>query len=286
MAENKDPFVRSLSSDGKPHVFRGIVQAGSTQAIKRGEICCFNKTAGYWEPVALEADFIYALAIAREEQKAADGSRYIEFYSLHPNDQFEFELDAARSLALGDRFVLTASYSQVLTYSAVKCPVARCVDDGHYPQEEDTTIRNRSYAVVSFMPYVSAWGLLISGEGLGHKKVVETASALTLYPEMDGLVIINTGASGALVHVLPTAGTAHAGCRFTAFATVAQNNGFEFGSGSAAYVEGAKQTDDKNVTVNAIGDALEVIATDDHDWIVIASISSAADQTGAIDIEG
>jgi len=286
MAVNKDPFIRSLSADGKAHVFRGLVQAGSTQAIKRGEICCFNKTAGYWEPVALEADFIYALAIAKEEQKAADGSRYIEFYSLHPNDQFEFEIDAARSLALGDRFVLTASYSQILTYSASKQPVARCVDDGHYPQEEDTTIRNRSYAIVSFMPYVSAWGLLISGEGLGHEKVVESAAALTLYPEMSGLVICNTGASGALAHVLPTAGTAPAGTRFTAYATVAQDHGFSPGTGSAIYVEGSKQTDDKEVTVDAIGDALEVIATDDNDWVAIASISSAADATGAIDIEG
>lgn len=285
-AVNKDPFVRTKNKDGLPDVFKGLVQAGSSETIKVGEICCFNKTAGYWEPVALEADFIYALAIAKEEQKAADGSRYMDFYSLHPDDEFEFAIAAARSLALGDRFVLTAADSQKLTYSAVKCPVARNVDYGHYPQEEDTTIRNRSYAVVSFMPNVSAWGLLINGCGLGQKKVVEATSALTLYPEMDGLQINNTGAEAATIHVLPTAGSAHAGCRFTAYCTVAQDNGFEFGTGSAGYVENAKQTDDKNISVDALGDCLEVVADPNHDWTCIATISSNADQTGAIDVEG
>lgn len=281
MAVNKDPFIRSLSADNKPQLFRGLVQAGATQAIKRGEICCFNKTAGYWEPVALEADFIYALAISKEEQKSGQAIRYMEFYSLHPNDQFEFQIDAARSLALGDRFVLTAADSQKITYSAVKQPVCRCVDDGHYPQEEDTTIRNKSYAVVSFAPYISAWGLLISGEGLGHEKLIESSAALTLYPEMDGLVIANTGASGATIHVLPVAGTAHAGCRFTTFCTVAHDNGCEVGAGSGAYVDGVKHTDDKNISVDAIGDCLEWIATDDHDWLVIATVDAYA----SIDLE-
>ena len=156
-----------------------------------------------------------------------------------------------------------------------------CVDDGHYPQEEDTTIRNRSYAVVSFAPYVSAWGLLVSGEGLGHEKLIESDAALTLYPEMDGLVIANTGASGATIHILPVAGTAHAGCRFTTFCTVAQDNGCEVGAGSGAYVDGVKHTDDKNISVDAIGDALEWIATDDHDWLVIATVDAYA----SIDLE-
>ena len=291
MAVNKDPFVYRKGG-GLPTTFKGLVQAGSTQAIKMGEICCFNKTAGYWEPVALENDFIYALAIAKEEQKAAGrgeltASRYIDLYALDPLDVFEFEIAAARALALGDAFVLTAANSQKLTYSAVKCPVARNVDCGHYPQETDTTIRNQSYARVSFGLNVSAWGLLISGLGLtmGYTKVIETASALTLYAEMSGLEIINTGATGAVVHTLPVADARPAGCRFRAFNTVAQDHGFEFGTGSAGYVEGAKQTDDKNITTDAIGDGLEVVATDDNDWAVYATVSSAADQTGAIDIE-
>ena len=228
-------------------------------------------------------DFIYALAIAKEEQKAGDSERYIDFYSLHPDDEFEFEIDTARALALGDRFILTVSAAQKLTYSAVATPVARSVDYGHYPQEEDTTIRNRSYAVVSFMPNVSAWGLLINGCGLGQAKYIAVAAALTLYPEMSGLVMFN---SAEAIHTLPAAGTAPAGCHFTACVGHASAHGFEFGTGSAGYVEAAKQTDDKNITMNAIGDTLKVVADPNHDWVCIGSVTSAADATASIDIEG
>ena len=282
MTINKDPFVRTKNKDGLPDIFKGLVQAGSVDSIHRGAICAFNKTAGYWVEQSAVNDFIYALAIAKEEQKAGDGARYIDFYSLHPDDEFEFEIDAARALALGDRFILTVSDAQKLTYSAVATPVARCVDYGHYPQEKDTTIRNQSYAVVSFMPNVSAWGLLINGCGLGQVKFVEAAALLTLYPEMSGLVIFN---SAAAIHVLPVAGTAPAGCHFTACVGHASNHGFEPGAGSAIYIEAAKQADGSYVTMNAIGDTLKVVCDPNHDWVGIGSVTSAADATGCIDIE-
>lgn len=283
MPVNKSPFVRSRNKDGKESVFRGPVQAGATQAIKRGELCVFNKTSGQWVPVSAVADSVYALAMAREEQKAADLARYIEFYSLHPADEFEMEIDAARALALGDTFLLTASNSQKLTYSATGFPVARCVDDGHYP-EVGTTIRNRSYAVVSFNTLCSAWGLLISGEGLGKDgKLVARTADLTLTKEMDGTLFTNTGASGAVTLTLPQ--SCPAGTRFRVLATVAQDFGFDPGAAGGIYVEGAQQTDDKKVTVDAIGDALEVVADGNGDWLCFASISSAADQTAAIDVE-
>ena len=284
-AVNKDPFVRTKNKNGLPAVFKGLVQAGSTDPLKVGEICCFNKTAGYWEAVLLEADFIYALAIAKEEQKAADGIRYLEFYALHPDDEFEFAIDAARALALGDRFVLTAADSQKLTYSADATPVARNVDYGHYPHETDTTIPNRSYAVVSFAENVSAWGLLINGCGLGQTKVVESAAALTLYPEMSGLHINNIGATGAILHVLPVAGTAPAGCHFTAYVTVEQDHGFEPGAGSGIYIEGLKQADTMGVSMDAFGDCLQVICDPNHDWIGIGDITSCADARDGFDIE-
>lgn len=284
MAVNKDPFVYSRSKDGKPSVFRGVVQAGSTQAIKRGEICVFDKTAGYWIPQSAAADYVYPMAICKEEQLAADLARYIEFYSLAPNDVFEFELAAARSLALGDPFTVTASYSQILTYSATAFPVARCVDDGHYP-ETGTTIRNQSYARVSFSKHCSAWGRLITREGLPLTGMVLAATAaVTLYAHQTGLKLVNTGASGAVVHVLPQA--AHAGVEYEALNTVAQDHGFAPGAAGAVYIEGAKQTDDKDVYTDAIGDSLKVIADGNGDWFGQAVITSAADQTGAIDIEG
>ena len=283
MTVNKDPFVRTKNKDGLPDVFKGLVQAGSVDSIHIGAICAYNKTAGYWVEVSAVNDFIYALAIAKEEQKAADSARFIDFYSLHPDDEFEFAIDAARALALGDRFILTVSNAQLLTYSAVATPVARNVDYGHYPHGTDTTIRNRSSAVVSFMPNVSAWGLLINGCGLGQPKYIAVGAALTLYPEMSGLEMFN---SAEAIHILPVAGTAPAGCHFTAHVGHASNHGFEVGAGSAMYIEGAKQTDNKNVTMNAIGDSLKVVADPNHDWIGVGSVTSAADATGCIDIEG
>jgi hypothetical protein len=284
MAVNKDPFVRSKSKDGKAHVFRGPVQAGSTQAIKRGELCVYDKTASNWVPQSAAADFIYPMAIAKEEQKAADSARMIEFYSLHPDDEFEFAIDAARALALGDPFTVTASDSQTLTYSATAFPVARCTDDGHYP-ETGTTVRNRSYAVVSFSIHCSAWGRLLSGDGLPIQGMITPATAaMTLYTHQSGLKIANTGAAGAVIHVLPQ--SAPAGCEYEALNTVAQDHGFAPGAAGAAYVEGAKQTDDKDVWTDAIADTLKVTADGNGDWIGQAIIGSAADATGAIDVEG
>ncbi len=283
MAVNKDPFVRTLNKDGLPLVFKGLVQIGSTQAIKKGEICCFNKTAGYWLPISAVNDFIYALAISKEEQKADDLARYIEFYGLHPDDQFEFELAAARSLALGDTFLLTASYSQKLTYSATGYPVARCVDYGHYPQKTDTTIRNRSYAVVSFNPACTYWGLLLSGFSWGTRKVVASATALTLYAEMSGLTILNTGAGGAVNHALPA--SAPAGTYFRTFNTVAAAHGFDPAAADGIWATGAQNGDGLKVDMDAIGDSLEVLACGDGNWISIPHESGNETASAAVTAE-
>lgn len=284
-AVNKDPFVGSARANNLPDTFLGVVQAGSSQAIKIGEICAYNKTAGYWVPISAVNDYIYALAISAEEQKAADSARYMKFYSLHPEDKFEFELAAARSLAIGNCFILTASYSQKLTYSAAENWVARNVDDGHYP-ETGTTIRNRSYAIVTFNPALTYWGLIRSGQFWGSPKLFVTgATALTLYEEQSGLIISNLGGGAdTAIHILPQA--ARKGTRYKAICQAAFDTGFDPGTAGAIYVEGAKQTDDKYVTVDAIGDSIEVVADGAGDWHADVIVSSAADQTGAIDIQG
>jgi hypothetical protein len=280
---NKDPFVRTLNKDGLPSLFRGKVQAGTSQAIKVGEICAYNKTAGYWVPVALVNDFIYALAIAKEEQTAADLARFVEFYTLHPNDQFEFEIDAARALALGDTFILTVSNSQKLTYSVNYYPVARCVDDGHYPQKNDTTIRNRSYAVVSFSKAVSFWGLILSGEGWNSEKVVDVAAAITLYSEMSGLVIYNTAMTGELLHVLPL--NPPAGCIFTAYNTAAYAHGFDPPSDGGITGTGAKNGDGDKMTIDAIGDEIKVRSVGNKDWSLTVCASGNEHASAAVTAE-
>jgi len=184
-AVNKDSFCYSRSKDGLPVVFKGLVQAGSTQAIKIGEICTWDETTGYFKPVDAVADHRYMLAIAKEEQKASGrgelvNARYIDFYALCPDDVFEFPLAAAQSLALGDPFTLTASDSQKLTAGAGAFAVAINVGDDHYPQEEDTTIRNQSYARVSFNPAVTWWGLRMSQVVRHGRRVISVADTATL----------------------------------------------------------------------------------------------------------
>lgn len=200
-AVNKDPFCHSRSKDGLPVVFKGLVQAGSTQAIKVGEICTWDETTGYFKPVDAVADHRYMLAIAKEEQKASGraelvNARYIDFYALHPDDVFEFPLAAARSLVLGDPFTLTASDSQKLTYGSGAFAVAINVDDNHYPQEEDTTIRNQSYARVSFNPAVTWWGLRMSQLVRTGRRVIAVTVTTTLKEsDMYNTLITLSGAS-------------------------------------------------------------------------------------------
>lgn len=182
-AINKPAFRYSKSKNGNPDIFKGLVQAGASQTIKIGELCYFNGT--YWTPVTAVADSRYMLAIADEEQKAIGRAeltaiRYIDFYSLHPDDVFEFAIDAARALALGDTFTLTASDSQKLTYGAGDYAVAMNVSCSHYPQEEDTTIRNQSVAFVTFNPQNTDWGLKRSLDIRKGRRVISTAVDLIL----------------------------------------------------------------------------------------------------------
>ena len=186
-------------------------------------------------------------------------------------------------MAVGDRFVLTASDSQKITYSATKYPVCRNVDDGHYP-ETGTTIRNQSYARVSFNPACSYYGLISNGFAWGTPKQIVATSALTLYYEMSGLTIMHEGASTAeVVHILPTAGTAPVGTNFTAInlSTATGTVSFDPGTGSGIYVDGTKQTDneDRGITQTAAtGSYITVQAIDNNDWYAIADSGSGTAQ--------
>jgi len=192
MAENLSPFVRNKYGT-KETIFPGKVQAGSTQAIKRGEICCYNKTSGYWVPVSAVADGeLYLLAISNEEQKAADVARYMEFIAPKPGDEFEFEIAAPRQVAQGEGFILTASNSQKLTYSGTAFPVFLACGDDNYPQT-GTTLTYKSKAVVEMNPKCSFWQAL---QGTLQKNKFETVSdnrTLT-YEDSGKIFLVDTDA--------------------------------------------------------------------------------------------
>ncbi len=199
-AVNKDPY-RYTKGGGLPHTFLGLVQAGSTQAIKIGEICTWDETTGYFKPVDAVADHRYRLAIAKEEQKASalgeyTVARYMEFYSLHPDDVFEFQLAAAAAIAAGDPYTLTASDSQKLTAAAGAFAVAISVGIENYPQASGTTLLTQSYGRFSFNPAVSYWGYRFSQlVRPGRKVIAVTADETLKESDMYNTLILITGAT-------------------------------------------------------------------------------------------
>lgn len=189
MAVNKSPWIKNLSGQVAPLTFPGKVQAGSTQAIKRGEICTYDETSGYFIPANAVADRRYSLAIANEEQKADGLARYMEFVALRPDDVFEFALDAAAQIELGDGLELTASDSQKLTRDIDGDCVAFSVGLDNYP-ESGTTLLSRSYGQVIFNPVYSYWCQRVLKNNL--KKVISTATDLTLKVEDCGAIVMTT----------------------------------------------------------------------------------------------
>ncbi len=274
-AVNKDPFCYSNSKDGKPDIFMGLVQAGSSQAIKRGELCTWNETTGYFIPVDAVADHRYPLAIAKEEQKASGraeltASRYIKFYSLHPNDVFEFPLDAARTLALGDPFTLTASDSQKLTYGAGAFAVAISVDYGNYPQEEDTTIRSQSDARVTFNPAVSYHGFRLSQVNRTGRRVLAVASTSTLLEgDMYNTLIL---ASGTTTISLPPV---KPGMDIIVINIDAATIGINPDDDDKLRKDGLQLHDGDAVTCTAQGDMVRVI-TESADGFVVLNYNTTA----------
>jgi hypothetical protein len=188
-AVNKSPWIKNLSGLVAPLTFPGKVQAGSTQAIKRGEICVYDETSTYWVPVNAVADCRYSLAIANEEQTAAGLARYMEFIALRPDDVFEFVLDAAAQVELGDGLELTASDSQKLTRDVDGNAVAFVVGIDNYP-EVGTTLLSRSYAQVVFNPVHSYWCQRVLMNRL--YKVITTAASITLKVEDCGAIVLVT----------------------------------------------------------------------------------------------
>lgn len=270
-AVNKSPWIKNLNGADKPLTFPGKVQAGGTQAIKRGEICVFNETAGYFVPVDAVADRAYALAIANEEQKADGLARYMEFIALRPDDVFEFALDASAQIALGDGLELTASDSQTLTRDVDGDAVAFVVNIDNYP-ETGTTALYRSYAQVVFNPAYSYWCQTVEKRGL--KKVMAKTAAYTLVPEDLGAIVTNKGASGSVTLTGPNA-IVPVGWWFDMAVMADQALVFDPKPDTAeCYIKGAGGGAGKYVSVTDIGDFVRWV-WDGTDWLGYLSISGA-----------
>jgi len=271
MAVNKYPWIRNLMGAPKPLIIMGLVQAGSTQEIKRGEICTFNETATYFQPVDAEADKAYSLAIANEEQKAAGLARYMEFMAIRKYDVFEFQLAAARQCVLGDNLKLTASDAQKLTYDADGDGVAHVVGIQNYP-EEGTTLGSISYAEVAFNPAFSYFEKNMIPANLQKVLIITDDYAPTL--EDCGALICSKGDAGSSTVTMPN-GVVPVGWWVDLLVGADQVLVIDPKPDTAQiYIKGAAQAAGKYISMTDIGDFAKLV-WDGTDWLASVSLSGA-----------
>jgi hypothetical protein len=107
------------------------VQAGSTQAIKQGEICKLRDPTDYstYPIIPVSASDTGAIfIIACEEQAATDEARLLRFALCTADVAFEIDLDSATQVKMGDKIALNGSQSVTVSASntvgaAVATPV-------------------------------------------------------------------------------------------------------------------------------------------------------------------
>jgi len=143
MAVNAKRWLRDDAGSEKPLRILLPVAAGSTDTIKRGEICTDN--SGVWHP-GVSGDTT-TVVIADQEQKSDDVARHLWFIVPRPLDVFEFALSAARAVGYGDP--LAISDSETLAYTAAGTnAIARACDNSNRPLPADESTTNRSVSYV------------------------------------------------------------------------------------------------------------------------------------------
>ena len=156
----------------QPLVRLGLFQAGSTQAIKRGELLSFTAvTNTNFEPLAADASRDSDIAIANEEIKAGDRAGYYEIIVPRPGDVFEFDLATAAATAVGASLFFSSSEAFAASGSNV---VGTAVGQEHYPQKQGhlsadgapdagVTIRSISVVRCTIKEAASVYSLLQTG---------------------------------------------------------------------------------------------------------------------------
>lgn len=167
MAANRQAWVKNLYGFPEPMLYLGKFQAGSTQAIKRGEILEFTgDTNSAWVPWDSTAARTADAAVAAEEIKAGDRAGYYNIIVPRPGDVFEFELATAAAVAFGT--ALYYSSSQKVTTSSSGTAIGYAVGQEHYPAKQGhladdagpdagTSIRTTAYVRMTFKLAASLW---------------------------------------------------------------------------------------------------------------------------------
>ena len=121
-ARNKPPAVQALRGSVDPFKLKLPVQAGSTQAIKQGEICVLRDPEDYSTyPIipAVDGDKDCIFVIAWEEQKATDAARLMQFVLPTPDMAFKFALNTGTAINVGDKLGIHDSQTLKVATSAI-----------------------------------------------------------------------------------------------------------------------------------------------------------------------
>lgn len=273
-ATNKSPWIGNLDGADHPLIMPGQVQAGSTQEIKRGEICVFDETSGYFVPLDAVADVYYSLAISYEEQQSDDAARYMDFIMAREMDVFQLPLSEAAQIALGDALIPVASNSQQVAQDVDGATAfALSVGDDNYPQA-GTDLASKSYAQFCINPQFSYLYQYVLRRQL--RKIVVIGANYTVLPGDLGAVITNKGDGGTITVTAPNA-TVPRGFWFDLAVMADQAVRFDPKPDTAkVYIKGAAQTAGKYVSMTDIGDYARFM-WDGTDWLAIFSISGADD---------
>ena len=148
MASNQTRFKYSLLGEHitGPLIVPGNFAAGSSQAIKRGELLELTGNSNT-EWVPMDSDFVMAgnVAIAHQEVKSGDLAGLRPIIVPRPGDVFEFELLSTdtQNPAIGTDVYWSSS--EVVTTTAGTSKLGTIVGFGHYPYPQGSQSDDASY---------------------------------------------------------------------------------------------------------------------------------------------
>lgn len=173
MATNQVRWLRNINGAPAPVRGAGIAlgkfAAGSSQAIKRGEILeLTGNTNTEWVPIDSDFSMSANIAVAAEEILSGDPAGYYEIYTPRPGDVFQFELATAAAVAVGAS--LYYSSSEKVTTSGSNA-IGKACGQEHYPSkqhhlasgelgDQGTTIKSTSYVEMTFTKAASYYAAL------------------------------------------------------------------------------------------------------------------------------
>ena len=169
MATNQSRWRGNMFGANGPLIIPGKFQAGSTQAIKKGELLEFTgDTNSAWVPLDSDFDMRGNVAIAACEIKSGDREGYYPIIVPRPGDIFELSLATAAGTAQGTRMYY--SDSETVTATVGTNVLATAVGSQGYPMQGHTaddasgdagyTIRTQGFVLVTISAAASVFSLL------------------------------------------------------------------------------------------------------------------------------